>query len=244
MSDSLFQILSGHYPASQYALLEEVSYAAGFSRSNSCDYMAIGLWPSRGLHLTGIEVKSFRGDWLRELKNPKKAENHFKYCDFWYLLTTEESVAKLEEIPATWGWKTVSGKKIRTMKEAPIQKPEALDRSFLAALLKRAAQVKDGYIRRDSVEDRLEQAREKGKESANRDHQYEIERHNELRKHIEDFEEKSGIKITSWDRGKIASAVKFIVDGGLDQQQAQLYGLRETAKKVIEKLSTVLDQND
>ena len=62
-------------PAGEYALMHEVRDAAGSQANRSIDVLAMSLWPSRGLYLTGIELKTDRGDWRRELRNPAKAES-------------------------------------------------------------------------------------------------------------------------------------------------------------------------
>ena len=67
-------LLRRKYPADQYAMLYEVRDAAGFSAKRSADVMLIGLWPSRGNMVEGMEVKISRSDWLRDLKKPEKAE--------------------------------------------------------------------------------------------------------------------------------------------------------------------------
>ena len=46
------------------------------------------VWPSRGLYLHGFEIKVHRNDWLRELKNPAKAEEIAGYCHFWWVVAT------------------------------------------------------------------------------------------------------------------------------------------------------------
>src|SRR3990167_200745 len=94
---TIWNILRKHFPENEYALMAEVRDRAGFHASRSADFIAVNLYPSRGLAVNGIELKSHRGDWLGELKNPKKAENIFQYCDHFWLLTADESVARIEE---------------------------------------------------------------------------------------------------------------------------------------------------
>lgn len=77
--ESPWPYLEKRFPAGQFALLQEVSDAAGFGRSRSADGIAMSLWPSRGLGIDGIEIKSYRSDWLRELKHPEKADQTIMY---------------------------------------------------------------------------------------------------------------------------------------------------------------------
>src|SRR5271154_3135095 len=100
---SPFPYLQRKFPPAEYALLPEVSDQAG-GRNRSADAVAMNTWPSRGLEVHGVEIKSYRSDWIKELKNPAKAENIFKYCDRWWLCAATEGVVKENEVPETWGF--------------------------------------------------------------------------------------------------------------------------------------------
>lgn len=236
---SVWSLLEKRFPASEYALLAEVRDKAGTSASRSADGIAVGLWPSRGLEVIGLEIKSFRGDWLRELKNPAKAENIFQYCDRWYLVTADETVAKIEEIPAAWGWLNCKGNRVMTMKEAPTCPSKPLDRHFVAAMLKRACQGKVSF---DSISERIEAAREAGKQTERTQRGYDLERktkeYDTLFESVKVFEEKSGVVIReSWQRRKIGDAVKFVIDGGIEageEKMTQLLNTVDFLKKHIE----------
>lgn len=235
---SPWPLLEKRFPAGQYALLQEVSDAAGFSRSRSADGIAMSLWPSRGLGIEGIEIKSYRSDWLRELKQPEKAENIFKYCDKWWLVTADESVAKLEEIPPTWGWMTVKGKCMRTMKEAPKLTPVPLTKDFIAAMMKRASK---GMIPIGSIQDKIDAAREEGKAQAVqpwREQTLEKEL-KELNDRVAAFEEASGLEIRGWRPSpkKMGAAVRFIEDGGLPQVHAKLLQLKQSSDYICRIIS-------
>ncbi len=240
---SVWEIIRKRYPESQYALLEEVSDAAGFQRSRSADYITIGLWPSRGLHVNGIELKSFRSDWLNELKNPKKAENIFQYCDYFWLLTTDDTIAKLEEIPEAWGWLCIKGEKIYVKKEAPKHDPKPISRSFLSSMFKRAVD-KSGYIRREEVQDEIQRSRQEGKNEGAGLREVIQRDLSELEKNVVDFETASGINIKAhrWFGGsaKVGAAVKFIEEGGSDSVMKQLLRLKETADAIQESINNGL----
>lgn len=252
MADSPWPLLQKRFPAGEYALLAEVSDAAGFSRSRSADGIAMSLWPSRGLGLHGIEIKSFRSDWLRELKMPEKAENIFKYCDQWWLLTTDETIAKMEEIPATWGWMAIKGKRLLTMKEAPKLTPEPLTKHFIAALLKRASK---GMIPAASIADQIEDAKKLGEQSAKTNETYELKRLREevadYKKMISGFEEASGLKFDRWsNEKKIGEAVKFITSGGLPsilrnlkQIQGNFAGINRMMNEGMQAISPLLEES-
>lgn len=81
----VIEALRNLYPAQSYALLEQVGDGTGWSTHRHADAVVMSLWPSRGLTLTGIEVKVAKMDWKRELAQPEKAEAVASYCDFWMI---------------------------------------------------------------------------------------------------------------------------------------------------------------
>lgn len=221
-------ILLKKFPANEYALMAEVRDTADFGASRSADFLIMGLWPSRGLDMIGIERKSYRNDWIKELKTPEKAENIYKYCDRWYLLTDNENVAKIEEIPINWGWMHVDiNGKLKVFKEAPKLNPMPISKSFLACLLKRAAS-KEGWVTEQSIQERLDAAKEKGLQERNYNSKRIVDAYEVLSKDVREFEDATGLKLLNPRWGitgkKIGDAVKFILDGGLDQmKQAVTY---------------------
>lgn len=211
MSKGIFETLVKKYPADQFCVMKEVSNEAGHRRSRSADYMVMGLWPSRGCHLQGIELKSRRGDWLKELKNPEKAESIFKYCDFWWLLTSDDDVAKIEEIPHNWGWMSIKNGRVLIIKEAPKLIPVPVTRSFLAALLKRAGS-KDGYIMRGDIQEEIKRSFEQGVESEKKQNtrkERELESLRKLRDGLSDFERETGVPVSRMISGNYYLPVGF-----------------------------------
>lgn len=237
----IWPLLFARYPAGEYAVLQEVSDAAGFGRSRSADGIVINLWPSRGLEISGLELKSGRGDWLRELKQPDKAENIFKYCDRWWLVTTDETIAKIEEIPPSWGWMcgNKNGTKMSVKKEAPQLKPEPVSKSFLAAMMKRATK---GMIARSSLEDEIEKRVEERRTRDRANQSYELTNCREslkaLNERIHEFEKISGVTIDRWDVGNIAKIVSVLRRSNPDDLLTRLCQLRESSQ-LIHK--TILD---
>lgn len=234
---NIFEFLSKKYPSGEYALLQEVSDAAGFGRSRSADYVVMNLWPSRGLHLSGIELKSSRTDWLRELKNPRKAENIFKYCDFFWLLTEGEDVAKIEEIPQTWGWMCLKGTRIVTLKEAPKLNPELMTRSFLACLLKRASDKSD-WVHKSDIHDRIEDAKKQGTSIADVANQRALNELKAIQEKVDEFEKASGIdlKTGKWsygDQKRIGEVVKHLSERGSVEELKKEFEKMESNARIL-----------
>lgn len=235
---SVYSILRGKYPVEECVLMQEVSDATGSGRSRSLDFMVVNLWQSRGLHITGIELKSHRSDWLREIKNPKKQENHFKYCDYFYLLTENDTVAKLDEIPETWGWMNIKGGKVYLMKMAPKLVAEQVPRTFLCAMLRRAAS-KDGFIHKSTIEEEIEKASERKKEYHDRDVKYKLEELESLKKDVKEFEESSGLNFRTYGWGKIKSlgaAINYVINHGLEDYKSQLERMKTSVTFLKEKI--------
>ena len=237
-----YQALRNKYPATECVLLEEVSNGTGASRDRSLDYMVINLWPSRGLSVIGIEKKSHRSDWLNELKTPQKQEAHFKHCDFFYLLTDNDNVAKPEEIPTTWGWMHLKGSSIKILKEAPKLSPEPIGRSFMCAMLRRAAS-KDGFIHKDEIEERiLQEVKSRADyKSQNYDHiRNELDR---LQNTVHEFEVASGVKIDQYTRsaGKIGKAVSVVLSNSTEEYHEKLTMLYRRVESIQSSIKNAIN---
>lgn len=230
MNKRTLDILLKKFPATEYALMPEVRDAAGYGASRSADFLIMSLWPSRGLDMIGIERKSFRNDWLKELKTPAKAENIYQYCDRWYLLTDNENVAKIDEIPTTWGWMHIDvNGKLKVLKEAPHLKSVPISKSFLACLIKRAAS-KDGWVTEHSINDRIIEAKEKGLKERDYNNQRILDTYQELVKDVKAFEEITGLKLINpkWrvTGKKMGEAVNFILNGGIDDIKRSMKSIK------------------
>jgi hypothetical protein len=142
-SEQLFQALRSHYPVAHgWMLLPQVRDATGAGSGRTADGLAMNSWPSRGLELHGFELKTSRGDWLRELKKPAKAESIFGYCDRWWIVVPEgpKPIVLPAELPSSWGLMVCDEKgRAAQAVAAPKLKPKPLDRAFLAAVLRRLA---------------------------------------------------------------------------------------------------------
>jgi hypothetical protein len=124
----------------------EVGEATGGAGGRYADAVMMSLWPSRGLELHGVEIKVSRSDWKREAMDPRKAEAIGRYCDRWWVHTSPGIIQDLSEVPPAWGVREFDGVKWKTRREADKRKPEALNRGFLAALLRRADDSMRGQL--------------------------------------------------------------------------------------------------
>ena len=175
MTGTLRRLLREKFAPPAYALFEEVKNQTGYQKraERYADALALSLWPSRGITMTGFELKVSRGDWRKELDDPAKAAEFSKYCHAWYVVAPEGIVERLE-LPATWGLievPTAGRKRLVTKVEAPKLTPEPWDQAFVAALLRRQAEHLNAYVQesmqaqlageRERAAAELEQARER-----------------------------------------------------------------------------------
>ena len=244
-------LLRTKFNNTEYAYLEEVRDSAGFHASRSCDAVTIGLWPSRGNFITGYEVKISRTDWLKEYKSPEKAEAIFQYCDFFYLVAGSEEIFKIEEVPLTWGIYVVRGKRLILIREAPKLSPKPVAPTFLGAMFKRATK---NMIHLSSVQDKIDLARETGKETGKNNNLYELEQGRKqiakLTERIKNFETATGMNLDDnrWcgylygsdKEKKIADAVNLILQGGPDRFEERLQSLENTAQTILSQIQEAM----
>ena len=161
----ILSALRAKFPAPAWAFFEELRNGTGFARvtTRSADAVAMSLWPSRGLELHGFEVKVSRADLKRELALPEKAEDIARFCDRWWLVTSEGVVQDIADIPPAWGWlvlvKARGKNSLKTMREASKLEAKPLDRLMVASILRNSAASSEAVVAR-VVEDRVKQATE------------------------------------------------------------------------------------
>lgn len=242
----MIQLLAERYPAPEYAFLPGVRNGTGAQRTTrEADAIAMSLWPSRGTELHGFEVKVSRGDWLRELKEPAKAEEIARRCDRWWVAVAERDMVKPGELPPTWGLLAPRGGKLVQVIEAP-RLPERgpLDRAFLAALLRRvveqwrpielvqveAKKLAHAYSPRELEIAKAEAAQEKhAKERAEKALE-------ELRASMRAFEEKSGLQIDQWSGGWLGDRVRAFMAANDEKKGEQFAEWARRARGIAEVL--------
>ena len=152
---NLMEALRKQWPHPDYAFISEFRGGTGWAVESRVDAIAMDLWPSRGLELIGFEVKTSRADWLKELKQPEKADPLKQFCDKWYLVTDDSEIVNTwkNEIPEDWGYmhleshtKYTTNPTFKLYKEAPKLNPKPIDRHFLASLMRLASNPFDEVI--------------------------------------------------------------------------------------------------
>ncbi len=228
------------FPPPEYALLHQVRNGTGWSRKTvrTADVLVMGLYPSRGLHLSGIEIKVARHDWVRELKNPDKAEAIAGFCDFWWVAVSDPTIVRDGELPENWGLLAPWKNGLRTVKAPAALAAKPVDRPFLAASLRKAAESSVPHV---DIEDRLKAQYAKGREAGRDERHWEKKAHAELLETVREFQEASGVKITNWEGGKrIGEAVKLVLSLDMKAKE-RLRELLRGAESIAATVRTVLD---
>ena len=223
--------LAKRFPAPTYALIAQVRNATGFGGDRTADAVAMGLWPSRGLELHGFEIKVSRGDWLREMHRPAKADKMFRYFDRWWLAVSDAKIVGEHELPPTWGLIVMD----KIVTSAPLLKAETMTRGFLAAIMRRVAE--------NSPEAQLAQRYACGKEDGHNEG-YEAGaksgvagiRLQELRKTVAEFEQASGVSLQDWRLGDVGQAVQALRDVHPGLLKAKYLSLRDQLANVVRGL--------
>jgi hypothetical protein len=245
-ADDCIRALQSRFGSPAYALIEQVANGTGGRARRWADAIAISLWPSRGLSVHGFEIKVTRRDWLDELHNPAKSAPVQAYCDHWWVVGPQDLVRE-GELPKTWGLIEVTSKlKPTVVVQAPELEPKALDRSFVAAVLRRAAEAHDGIAQRERAIGREQGAAEGAGELAARLKRAESQLA-ELWQSVRAFEAASGVRINDWNGGKIGEAVRVVQQHGVDlaatlRQDAQRY--RSIAARLEEDAATLTKATD
>lgn len=234
------------YCQPEWALMFEVAESTGSARRYA-DAVAMNMFPSRGLGVHGFEVKCSRSDWLREMKNPKKAEAISQYCDYWWLVTAP-GIVKDGELPDTWGLMELQGKGFKVITKAKERSATPLDRAFMAAMLRRGNEVDTATVSalvNERLGPRVEEAR-----------RYDVATIERLKKNyeplqqlIDDAKRDCGLDLKSFVYNQNLAPLLKIVNalnlhgryGPLQSALQNLSAARRAATEADEKVRAVMD---
>jgi hypothetical protein len=251
-SGEVVSALRVHFPKDAYALLEQVGNGTGYNVSRHADALVMSLWPSRGLDITGIEVKVSRADWKRELDKPDKAEPIAKYCDFWAIAAPQGLIDPLT-LPEPWGLleacPKADGFVIKVVKRAERLEPKAIDRAFLAGIL-RQAQTPETALQTIRNEER-ERATEAAKEAV--DYLSDVKTRalqsdlSTLKERVADFETATGIPLENHtpnfygypSGAALGRALVYLVKHGTDDMCRAMGRVEGDARRVMQEAASI-----
>ena len=233
MSD-LYQLIAAVHAPPEWACFREVGNATGARCSRHADAVAMSIWPSRGLIIRGFEIKQSRTDYRREAADPEKAEAVARFCDEWWIVTPDGLIRDIgTELPPAWGLMVPNGKGgLRTVRAAEKTEAAPLTRTFLAAVLRKAqamvAKSAEGWVRREEIQEKIDAAEKRGRDSAPRRTEIAERDLTALREKLEHFRAGTGIDLTSDWRSEAGHIVECYRAGlallgeyGCDPQRLQ-----------------------
>lgn len=212
----------------------QVRDAAGFSAWRTIDAVVLDTWPSKGLTLHALEIKVSMSDLRRELDDPAKSSQFEEIVDR-FSIVAPLGVVDLDLLPKHWGLycPTPEGTLRARRKPLPIRpgKPnKTINRSFAAAFVRA---VVDRDLDRNLLDEQFTKGIKAGEErSAHRAEvaTKDLERYMNA---VETFEEKSGVRISTYNGGSIGEAVKFVLDGGILRQINRSHNIRDLGNRLI-----------
>ncbi len=202
--------LHNKYCGPGIVILNEVRSTMGFRYCTTADALVFHVWPSKGLEIHGFEIKATRGDLLKELQTPTKAENISQYCDRWWLVVGDASIVELAELPPHWGLMIPYGNGLSIKKSPTLQESLPMDRGFFMSIVRNMYRHNpSAKAIREAKQRGYDEGFEEGTEKALSD----IGEAGEIIQAVQIFEKASGLKITSkWSVESLGEAVKALQD--------------------------------
>lgn len=228
--------LEKRYPSPAFATLRSVRNGTGFSRKKdrTADFMAVSCYPSRGLHITGIEIKVHRSDWMREIAQPDKSAEFMRFCKYWYV-AAPKGVVQEGEVPETWGYLEIGGNCKEIVKAPKRENVEPLDMLMLCSILRN---VSLSSVPKNEVKIKVDDAIKRFEKSQQTLRDYE---NNRLSEAVKRFEEASGVSLGKpWEFGDIGEVVKFVINSDIVHLRRQTKAMAEQHECVAKRLRSAL----
>ncbi len=239
----LFDLLKNRYPAPSWALIPQVANGTGAQLHRWADAVALSCWPSMGLELHGFEIKTYRADWLRELKDGAKSQEIWQFCDRWWIVVRDKDLVGPGELPKTWGLLAPKGRTLQAFVAAPLLKPKPLTKSFVASVLRNAMEIAvPEALLREEHKKGAEEGRKEAEEAAKYEKKSLEERLAAMEKAIQAFEKAAGVEFphaSSWmsdfsDHEAFGAAVRQVLAGQDGEIVRKLIVVRDLARKLAD----------
>jgi len=230
--------LSKRYCQPEWAFFPQVRSSTGYA-NRIADGVAMNMYRSRKYEIHGFEIKVSREDWLKELKNPQKADEIFQYCDKWWLVISDKNIIQDGELPKGWGLIVVRGKGLVIKIRGEYNKAKIIDLGFIASLLRSAS---EGMLPKDSIQQQIHDAWERGKKSQNYTIESAEKRAERYKKIIETFEKEAGVRIQDWynnqDAEKVGRLLRRILNGEKLEHTLnwQIKSIETATKNILEEV--------
>lgn len=139
-STDIVKSLLVKHPSPEWASFTELATGTGAFSRNYIDFWTMSCYPSKGFRTVAYEIKCSRGDFMREIDNPKKREMAVELSSECYFVVPH-GLIKPEEVPEPWGlcYVNKSGQTVR--KQVAKQRKFEPDIMFMAAVARKASEA-------------------------------------------------------------------------------------------------------
>lgn len=218
----------------RYVTAVQVNSGAGYDYSRRIDAIVFDTWPGGGLTLHGLEIKTTKADLRRELQNTKKHTDWSPHLDF-FSIVAPKGIVDLKLLPPKWGLYIPTDEGKLRARRKPLSTHDEDRRDISRSM---AAAFTRALVARSLSRKATAAAFERGRESEEKRGEAQIERLSgkveSLEQSIQNFEEVSGVRIRSWDEGRIGEAVNVVLAGGLERRIKYAGGIRALGDKIIQ----------
>lgn len=235
--------LKRHFAQPTYGIVFEVAQATGFRANRHLDAMAMGLWPSRGLDIHGIEVKVNYYDWKRERDTPEKAEELARFCDFFWI-AAPKGIVPISELPLAWGLLEVDEDgRIKEAKAAAKTSAQPVGREFLAAVFRASSREVDPDTLDALIRKRERELETKFEERVKAAASMRSDANSRAAEHWAKLVEAVGEKPDEWffSDHDLIDCIKAVHKAGVARSYAGLKSLRADLQKVLDQIAPVAD---
>lgn len=239
----IINLLRAKHGPPEWLFADHVKDAAGFGSRRAIDGLAFNTFGSRGFAFVGYEIKRTRSDFLRELKDPHKAEAVAKFCNRFSILAADNSVASSDELPLGWGLYVVNSKGTGLLtKKQPAERKHVveIDRPFLAAIVRRIQKSEREDF--DAFAEARSQGFQNGRQSMEESNRRDKEARATLEAEVADFEKRSGIRLRGWQGPEMGDAVRIILGNGRLRQTQAARRFVEGLEKATERARATVVQ--
>ena len=220
-SFTLMEMLRAKYCLPWWYTLDEVRDATGFNATRSADAISIGLYASHGLEMIGFEIKVSRSDWIREMQDVNKSHTFAQFCDLWFLVCSDESIARIEEVPSHWGIMVPAKKKLKVVKMPLKQEPKPITPKFRAALIQRMIKTTTRVLEQQydakTVSQKIQESYNRGQDDNRKAFEerirLEVEKRVKAETQIQKFCDAAGIRLDEYNPHEhMGKALRRIID--------------------------------
>lgn len=242
LTKAIMKTWSANSRQPRFIVAVQVNNGAGFSYNRTIDAVVFDTWPSGGLHLHGLEIKSTKADLRRELQNTEKFAGFAQHLDQ-FSIVAPRGVVDIKLLPPKWGlYVEIDDGTVRARRKPLMLHDEGrrltINRS-LAAAFARALVTRS--LSNEAKVAEFKRGQEHGKNEMKRDIKHSQRELDVFVEAIENFETASGIKIDRWKGGQMGEAVRLIVDGGIAGKIRYAPNLRKLGEELL-KLAGELDR--